>query len=270
MLNCFFPQWQGAGNSRVYRGAIALWEYWHLAKPHISIPVSLEEGGNAGTSVKHAVSIDKQLKKSIKLFKEQSPERILTVGGGCDIEGALIPYLLNRHGPLQVFWLDAHADLNSPESSPSGLFHGMVLRYLLEPEAFAGRIDYEGESPHMDLCLGGLRDLDPAENNYIVENKIPVLSVKDIRDNTRMFQEGSGERRKAYLHIDLDVLDPAAYAGVECPAPCGLMVPELVDFVATINLEYDVVGLSILENIFTREKELATLKPLLRVLETFC
>jgi arginase len=268
LLVCFFPQWQGAGNLRVHRGAKALWESWHLTKPHISVPVSLEEGGNTGTSVKHADCIDKQLKRGTKLLKEKLPDRTLTVGGGCDIEGAMIPYLLDRHGPLQVFWLDAHADLNSPESSPSGLFHGMVLRYLLEPETFAGCIGYEGKPGPMDLHLWGLRDLDPAEKIYIAENEISVLSVNGIRNKTRVFMGGSEERRKAYVHIDLDVLDPAAYAGVECPAPCGLTVPELADLVEAIKLEYDVVGMSILENIFTEESELLTLKPLLRVLET--
>lgn len=267
VLKCLFPQWQGAGNPRLYWGAKALWDFWDPTTPHAIIPVSLEEEGDPVPQVKHAAAIDNQLKHAARLLKSKLPHRIISIGGGCDIEGALIPYLLSLHGPLKVFWLDAHADLNSPEGSPSGLFHGMVLRSLLESEAFSGYFSDIGKSPQMELLLCGVRELDPPERIFIAENEIPILSVEGIRSDEEVLRRGSEKRHKAYIHIDLDILDPGAYAGVECPAPYGLTVPELVAFVKSLGFNYDVVGLSILENIHTDREELTALEPLIRALD---
>jgi arginase family enzyme len=54
--------------------------------------------------------------------------RLLVAGGECGVEVAPVAALAARHGRLAVLWLDAHADLNTVESSPSGRFHGMPAR----------------------------------------------------------------------------------------------------------------------------------------------
>lgn len=99
--------------------------------------------------------------------------------------------------------VDAHADLNTPESSPSKAFHGMPLRILLG----------EGNSAFVDLlfsnlepaqiCYVGLRDLDDPESEYIMQHNITTIAdclFEDVQDKIKHF-------KNVYIHLDLDVLD---------------------------------------------------------------
>ena len=66
-------------------------------------------------------------------LRASAPDIVVTVGGTCGVEAAPVAYLNERYdGNLAVVWFDGHGDLNSPATSPSGHFHGMVLRTLLE------------------------------------------------------------------------------------------------------------------------------------------
>src|SRR5260370_10128057 len=66
------------------------------------------------------------------LLKKNNPRRIFPLGGDCGIDVVPISFLNKRYdGDLAVIWLDAHADANTPQSSPSKTFHGMALRTLL-------------------------------------------------------------------------------------------------------------------------------------------
>jgi arginase family enzyme len=85
------------------------------------------------------------------------PERPLVLGGCCCAHIGAVEGLAARHDRLAVVWLDAHGDLNTPESSPSGNEWGMPLRMVLDSGAV--RPD--------DVALLGARNLDPPEEEYI-------------------------------------------------------------------------------------------------------
>ena len=94
---------------------------------------------------------------------------VVTVGGTCGVEAAPVAYLNEQYdGDLAIVWFDAHGDLNAPATSPSGHFHGMVLRTLLGE----GPHEYVGELRRplrpAQLFLAGTRDLDPEESAYIL------------------------------------------------------------------------------------------------------
>ena len=110
---------------------------------------------------------------------------LLTVGGDCGIDVAPVESALAQHGDrLAVVWIDAHADLNTPASSPSGAFHGMVLRTLLgagPPELAPAR----ALRPEQ-VVLAGVRALDPEERRFLVEQSIRHVPPSGLTDPTAL------------------------------------------------------------------------------------
>ena len=158
---------------------------------------------------------------------------VLTIGGDCGVELIAIGVARYRCGPeLGVAWFDAHPDLNTAESSLSGAFHGMVLRSLLgegdpefaaDPALAAGRV-----------ALIGTRAFDPAEREVVERG----LVVEDLA--------ALGSSGKIYVHLDLDVLEPGEFAGINYPEPGGLSIGELVDALDALS-GFEVVGVGITE-----------------------
>src|SRR3712207_4018146 len=92
------------------------------------------------------------------------PARPLVLGGCCCAHVGAVAGLAARYERLAVVWLDAHGDLNTPATSPSGNEWGMPLRMLLESETVAAA----------DVALVGARDLDPPEEEYIASSGLRV------------------------------------------------------------------------------------------------
>ena len=118
------------------------------------------------------------------------PERPLVLGGCCCSHVGAVEGLAARHGRLAVVWLDAHGDLNTPESSPSGNEWGMPLRMLIDSETVAAG----------DVALLGARDLDPPEEEFIAS-----AGVHTGADGIERALAGV---EAVYVALDLDVLDP--------------------------------------------------------------
>jgi arginase len=135
------------------------------------------------------------------------PARPLVLGGCCCAHVGAVQGLAARGQRLGVVWLDAHGDLNTPETSPSGNEWGMPLRMLLD----AGVVRSE------DVALVGTRNLDPPEVEYMLE--------QGIDDDVERAAAGT---ESIYVALDLDVLDPAEM-DVFVPEPGGPTVAELED-----------------------------------------
>jgi arginase len=133
------------------------------------------------------------------------PERPLVLGGCCCAHVGAVNGLAARGGRLGVVWLDAHGDLNTPETSPSGNLWGMPLRMLLD----------DGAIRPADVALVGARSLDPGEVDYVADTGIDASIERAL--------EGVDA---VYVALDLDVLDPAE-AAVFMPEPRGLGVSEV-------------------------------------------
>jgi len=117
------------------------------------------------------------------------PERPLVVGGCCCAHVGAVEGLSVRHERLALVWLDAHGDLNTPETSPSGNQWGMPLRMLVDSGAVAAS----------DVALVGARKLDPPEEEFIATSGIH----RDDVDATLM------DVACVYVAFDLDVLRPS-------------------------------------------------------------
>jgi len=263
----FYPQWQGAGYSpELFDGTVALWNFFSPQNFSIEIPVGRQGELTKQNTIVGFGQIDEQLLTAYTLLQDLNPTRIVTIGGGCDVEVAVISHLRTIHGPLGILWFDAHGDLNMPESSPSHLFHGMALRCLLEGgRGFGFQLPIPSISSK-DVALLGVRDLDLPEKEYIVKTGIPVIPVSEVIESfPEKLVSQFRQFEKVYVHIDLDVLDPVEFAGVKCPAVNGVRIKQLSSVLQDIMERWDIIGLSFVENIEIDEKKLNVLEPIIQL-----
>jgi len=136
-----------------------------------------------------------------------------------------------------TFWFDAHGDYNTPETTLSGFLDGMGLAVTtgLCWQQLAARVPgFQPVAPESTFLLGA-RDLDPLEQALVQESGIATIPVAQLPDGlatlpaTALLPETLG-----YLHLDLDVLDPAVGHANYLPVPDGLDVPQLLAAVAAI------------------------------------
>ena len=135
--------------------------------------------------------------------------------------------------PVAVLWIDAHADMNTPATSPSGNLHGMPLAALLGhgiPE-MVGIGGKEATLQPRDVVLLGVRDLDPGERELIREAGVGVYTMREIdQRGLATVAEEALERlsHRSHLHVslDMDSLDPREVPGVGTPVPGGLTYRE--------------------------------------------
>jgi arginase len=160
--------------------------------------------------------------------------RPLVLGGDHSIAmGTLAGLAAAGEQPGGVIWIDAHGDLNTPESSPSGNVHGMPLAAALgrSPDWFV----HDGLTlPALDpsrVALVGIRSLDPAERAFLREADIRVFTMSDIdRIGIEHAMREALDRvaGPGFVHVslDLDSLDPEVAPGVGTPVPGGLTYRE--------------------------------------------
>ena len=149
---------------------------------------------------------------------------------GAGSVAAATAYFRKRPEKLGLIWVDAHGDMNRPDTSDSGNVHGMPLAALLGSEpAELARIG--GESPAIDAArtvLVGIRNLDEVEKQLVRDSKVHVFTMKDVdRHGITVVMERAlamrpTARRVFTSSFDLDVCDPTIAPGVGTPVKGGL------------------------------------------------
>ena len=150
------------------------------------------------------------------------------------IAGAAQFYRERHKQKIGLIWFDAHGDMNTPDTSPSGNIHGMPLAAALglgEPSL----VELAGEKPMVDgarAAVVGLRDVDPAERGNIRETGIGAFTMRDIDERgMRHVMEEAIKRAStgtAGIHVSFDVdgIDPDFAPGVGTPSPGGISYRE--------------------------------------------
>ena len=168
-------------------------------------------------------------------------ERPLALLGECTLTPAVTAGLRDAHPGLVLVWLDAHGDLNTPETSPSGFLGGMPFAILLgwchEPLRVAAGLD--PPLPEARAALVGARDLDPGERAAIARSRLVVAD--DVAGALAALPADA----PIHVHLDGDVLDPADAPGVDFPAPGGWSTERLVAEVEALAATGRVVGVSV-------------------------
>ncbi|HTF11994.1 MAG TPA: arginase family protein [Asanoa sp.] len=232
------PQWQGSSAAGARRLAAGARQTAALvpADAVVTVPV-LDDPGTFDQGVRaHDV-----LLANLELTRQALAGLgglVVTAGGECGVDLAPIAAAQARYGDdLTVLWFDAHPDLYTPRTLPSGSFHGMVLRTLLG-DGPAPLVPDQPLHPEQ-VVIAGVRAGDPTEYAYLARSGIRSFGVDDL---DRAVEGLSGP---VYVHVDLDVLDPAAFASVGYPEPSGVAPDRLAALLSGID---NVVGAAITEH----------------------
>ncbi|WP_309128106.1 arginase family protein [Microbacterium sp.] len=232
------PQWQGSPAARAMllvdgAGAIA----GDLPrKDTVALDVPLEAGESLGTGV-HRLS---SLLRVRELVRDAWQPGTVVIGGDCSVSVFALS-ALRTLDDLALLWCDAHPDINDPETSPSGAFSGMALRAILG----------EGEKqlalapglPRSRVVMLGARSIDPGESQEVSQlSLIPPAQVEPDAVAAAMRDTGAS---RAWVHIDVDVLDPAEFDGVSSPLPFGVTAAALTAAIKAVRAEMPLAGATI-------------------------
>jgi arginase len=202
--------------------------------------------GNVTTAVAEASAVGDERVRFLAQIKETC-ERVaslvvraaeegllpLVLGGDHSVALGTLGGLARAKGPGGVLWLDAHGDLNRPETSPSGNVHGMPLAAALGlagPEFDSSAFRLPAVDPAR-LALVGVRSLDEAERELLAELDARVYTMSDldrigVEPVMREALEHVAGDGFVHVSLDLDVLDPEVAPGVGTPVRGGLSYRE--------------------------------------------
>ncbi len=247
-LHLIFPQWQGSGrNNTLYHAARAV----PGICPELDVTV-VPVPETCALATRNAIlgydHIRSQMEDAGRRIQKAAPKCILTIGGDCGTEVMPVSWLNKIHdGRLTIIWLDAHADLNTPETSPSGHFHGMPLAALLglgDTDICRTAFSYISSD---QVILAGLRNPDPAERTLArTMTLVPVDALQAGAERLAAAVREKGHPQ-IYLHVDLDILDPRRFPHVGCPEPGGLAPDTLIQILEDLTDEFRLAGLGIME-----------------------
>jgi arginase len=228
-----YPQWQGSGRAEnLPRGARAAADVCGRYGPLVCVPDAGE--GEARGGIHRWTAILEQFRSARTIIDERRPRRILTAGGDCACDVAVIDYLHGLYPDLTVVWVDAHLDANTSETSPSGNFHGMSVAAIM------------GSAPaDLQALLGA--PLPPAQFRYV--------SAHAGDDGDWVFQRSNGlgwldadqpVSGPIHIHFDLDVFDPVEFPHLAY-LDGRLSIEAGVALVRDVARTGDLVGLTITE-----------------------
>jgi arginase len=251
LLTLVFPQWQGSGKRKyVYDGAKLIREQLPAETPCELVPVSLDENLALENGIWGYHQISGQLYAASEIIRKVRPEKIFLIGGDCGTEVAPVSYLNKLYdGDLAVLWLDAHGDLNSPCTSVTHNFHGMPLRCLMgDGDRSLIDLSFSTLKPSQ-VIMGGTRDLDPPEADFIRKKDIDVLTVSEIEQDIETVSRlvKASRFHNLYIHIDLDVLDSDKCPWALCLTPDGLDTGTLMALLRDLKAKVSIAGISIVE-----------------------
>lgn len=138
-------------------------------------------------------------------------------------------------GKIGLVWVDAHSDMNTPETTPSGNVHGMPLAILTGQGSPPGLMDFAGFVPAVhpgNVCVLGARSIDPRESEIVRASGIRVFTMSEIDERgvascmDEAVARATSGTEGFHLSIDLDAIDPLIAPGVGTPVPGGLSYRE--------------------------------------------
>ena len=236
----------GADRRGVDMGPSAI-RYAHLHQKLHDLGYTLEDKGNIEVPIQETCSITDPRLKYIDCIIPMA--RRIAGAVATSVQGDRFPLVLGgdhslsvgsirgaaKHKKIGIIWIDAHADFNTPETTPSGNIHGMPLAALCgfgDPRLVSL---WEETPPVVDprrVAVIGARDLDPGEKRNLREAGVMVQSMEQI-DRFGMvtalenaIEKVSRDADGIYLSVDMDSLDPRHAPGVGTPVPGGLSYRE--------------------------------------------
>jgi arginase len=211
----------------------------------------------------------------------------LVVAGNCNVTlGVRTGLQRAGAGDAGLVWLDAHGDFNTPDTTETGYLDGMPLAMLCG-RAHREAVEHGLVMQPMDeaaVVHAGGRDFDREEKQGLLASAVRVVDGDTLRSRgpaeaLTPALDGLAEERRdamgldpqetppAHLHVDLDVLDPAAAPGVTFPSPHGLSAAQLLEVIDLVGERFALVALTVTSFTPDRDEAGTTLAAGLAVLQ---
>jgi arginase len=173
------------------------------------------------------------LKQAATLPSDDLP---IFLGGDHALALGTVPAMANRASangrPLFVLWLDAHADINTPQTTTSGNLHGTPVAYALGRAGFEAFPAVQNPVPEDRVCMIGLRSVDPAEKQQIEDSDMTYVDMRMIDERgiaapLRDFLDRVvAENGCLHVSLDVDFIDPMIAPAVGTTVPGGATLRE--------------------------------------------
>lgn len=254
------PQWQG-GNNPVYSIGSDLLSFLvpkNLEQKDLTVPVPqyeqplVKENGVTAQSI-----VAEIVTNTMALIEEESPDKIITLGGDCLVSQAPFDYLHGKYGErLGIIWLDAHPDISTPDIFFNE--HAMVLGNLLNDgdPVLAAKVQHPFVAS--DVLYVGLQE--PSADEKLILQRLGIDYKVQAQaclkpDEIKEWLE-KNQFTKVVVHFDLDVLAPNEFRSIyfaepgvtDYSAAAGKMtLQEVKETMAAIAEQSEIVGLTIAE-----------------------
>ncbi|WP_044641226.1 arginase [Risungbinella massiliensis] len=240
------PMDLGQGRRGVDMGPSAI-RYASLKKLIEELALEVEDLGNIDVAEAESVSIGQDHLKYLEPVAEASEKLANTVaetlkrkrfplilGGDHSIAIGTLAGVASIYQNIGLIWYDAHGDLNTSDTSPSGNIHGMPLAASLGigHSRLVNLLNFAPKVKPENTVLVGVRSLDPGERELIRQLGIHVFSMHEIdrRGMATVMEEAiniaTNGTDGVHLSLDLDALDPIYCPGVGTPVPGGVTFRE--------------------------------------------
>jgi arginase len=193
---------------------------------------ALDEGDSRAKYLAQILSVCSEIADSVE-GRCRAGELPLVLGGDHSLALGVFGGLARVHGPVATIWFDAHADCNTPETTPSGNVHGMGLSGALGwgGERFA---DGRWPAPSADegrTVLIGIRSLDPGERELLRRSQVKTYTITEVdrlgmEAVIRGALEHVGGAAHVHVSLDMDVMDPFWAPGVGTQVRGGISYRE--------------------------------------------
>lgn len=158
---------------------------------------------------------------------------VFMLGGEHSLSISAIKAIYKKTPNFSVIQLDAHADLRDTYQG-SKFSHACTMRRILEITPNIFQI--------------GIRSMGKEEHCFALGNNLPMLYAEEIAENKKWIEKiGTHTKKKVYLTIDLDALDPSIMPAVGNPVPGGILWYQLLSFLKNLIKEKDIIGVDLME-----------------------
>jgi arginase len=207
-----------------------------LGNVAVDQPESLPSGADNARYLKQIAHTCSRLSEMVEHAADGSTVPVV-LGGDHSIAVGTIAGLARRFAPrgrLGVIWIDAHADMNTPESSPSGNVHGMPLACCIGrgPSELTGLAGHVPIVNPENVAIVGLRSVDELERLNVRGTGVHAFTMRDIDELgmrtviRQAIQAASADTVGFHVSLDMDSVDPVEAPGVGTPVPGGLTYRE--------------------------------------------
>jgi len=164
-------------------------------------------------------------------------------------------HMRGRQEKLGMIWIDAHADMNTPGTTPSGNVHGMPLACCIGrgPGELTGIFGYAPKLDPANVALVGIRSVDQLERDNVQQSGVHVFTMRDIDERgmgpviEEAIRVATAGTAGFHVSLDMDAVDPQEAPGVGTPVRGGITYREAHLAMETMNDTGQMVSMEVVE-----------------------